>query len=385
MKIAFIGFEDITDPFLWSGIPFTLYHKFKASTGVNVQTIRTANIKVKFPISVLLKRFVYNKLLAYKFGVYRFDREFWCIKAYSATINKEIAAFNPDVILCCNAYQIIDIKTTKPIFIYTDATFKLLNTYYTDYMRYCNTSVKQAQIAENLAFKKAKGIIFSSNWAKKSAVNDYLISEEKINIIPFGSNLKLPSHYQLKLEKKISRDYFSLIFVGYDHERKGLKKAIEIQNRLILKGVNCRLTVIGPSVLPQEFKSEKINFLGKLEMKKPKDCEKLLNAYDDAHFLILPTNVEAFGIVFCEAASLAVPSITHSVGGVDEIIKNNINGIKLPLESMPDQFVEKLLLYIDNSASYQNLRKTTHQEYAARLNWDNTVNQILAIFANSIK
>ena len=132
MKIAFIGFEDINDPFLWSGTPFTLSNKLKMSQDVDVKLICSNTVKIQFPISVLFKRFLYNKLFAYKFGVYRFDREDWCIKANAEYINKELVAFNPDVVLCCTAYQTNKIITDKPIFIYTDATFKHLNSHYTD-------------------------------------------------------------------------------------------------------------------------------------------------------------------------------------------------------------------------------------------------------------
>jgi len=384
MKIAFIGFENIEDPFLWSGIPFTLYSKFKSNLNVNIKAISSHHINIQFPISVLLKRFFYNKLLSYKFGVYRFDRENWCININTKYINNELKAFNPDVILCCTAYQINQIKTNKPIYIFTDATFKLLNTHYTDYMRYCKSSVVQAETVEKTAFEKANGVIFSSNWAKNSAIIDYKVKPDKINILPFGSNLALPINYQLKLQKEIGRDNFSMIFVGYDHERKGLSKAIEIHQKLMLSGVNSKLTIIGPDELPKQYQVDKVNFIGKIDKKDPKNCLKLLNAYDDAHFLILPTQVEAFGIVFCEAASLAVPSITHSVGGTDEIIKNNINGIKLPLACEADLFVEKLLIYIDDNQAYQKLRNSTHQEYCERLNWDNTVMQLLSLFKKSL-
>jgi glycosyltransferase involved in cell wall biosynthesis len=384
MKIAFIGFEDIKNPFLWSGIPFTLYNKFRNSPNVEIKVICSDQIKLHFPISALFKRFLYNKFFAYKYGVYRFDRENWCIKANSEYINKELAIFNPDVILCCNAYQITQIKTNKPIFIYTDATFKQLNTYYTDYMRYCKEAVKTAQLTENLAFKKAEGIIFSSNWAKQSAMNHYHVSTQKISIIPFGSNLKLPNNYQLKLSKAIDKDNFSMIFVGYDYERKGLNKAIEVHESLILNGINSKLTIVGPNKLPEQFKIEGVTFLGKLEMKNQEDCLKLLNAYDDAHFLILPTKADCTPIVFSEAASIAIPTITHAVGGTDEIIKNGVNGIKLPLESSEEDFVKQLLVYINSNEAYQQLRKDTYQEYCDRLNWDSTVSKMICLFSEAV-
>lgn len=380
MKIAFISYENINDPFLWSGIPYTLLKKFKSIEGIEIKAICTNEIPIKYPLTVLIKRFFYNKIMCYRFGVYRFDREDWLIKVHAKFINKALLEFNPDVILCCTAYQINRIEIDKPIFIYTDATFKQLNTHYTDYKRYANESVKQAQRVEKAAFITSQGLIFSSNWAKQSAIVDYAISAEKISVIPFGSNLKLPDNYQLKLHKEISRDHFKMVFVGYDYKRKGLSKAVVIHQKLLAQGINSKLLIIGPEKLPEEFHLKGIDFLGKLEMKNPEDCMKLIDTYDEAHFLILPTMADCTPIVFSEAASLALPVITHAIGGIDEIIKNEINGIKLPTDSDTDLFVEKLIFYIENKQTYQNLRMSTHKEYDERLNWDITVKRLLSLF-----
>lgn len=380
MKIAFIGYENLDDPLLWAGIPHALFSNFKNQPDVEIKIIVPKIETISYPISVMIKRLFYNKLFAYKFGVYRFDRESWFTRARSEEMNRKLVGFNPDVILCCTAYQVNHIITDKPIFIYTDATFKLLNIHYTDYKRYAKVSVKQAESAESLAYQKASGIIFASDWAKQSALVDYLVPSHKINVIPFGSNLKLPANFKIKLVKKITKDNFALVFVGFDYERKGLMKAIKIHEGLMLAGVDSKLTIIGPDKLGPIYEAKNINFIGKLDKKIPSDCAKLLKAYDNAHFLILPTQVEAFGIVFCEAASLAIPSITHAVGGTDEIIKNNVNGIKLSSDSEPSEFVNELLFYIENEHAYQTLRKVTYDKYCERLNWGSAIKQLLSLF-----
>ena len=38
-------------------------------------------------------------------------------------------------------------------------------------------------------------------------------------------------------------------------------------------------------------------------------------------FLILPTEFDAFGIVFCEASAYGVPSIAADVGGVSQPVR----------------------------------------------------------------
>lgn len=378
MKIAFIGFENVENPLLWAGIPYAILTELKKSDGVIVESFCCENERIIFPLKVLLKRFFYNKILKYKYGVYRFDRSEWFIKQKSKELNNKIYLFNPDLILCCTPYQIIGIENSAPVYIYTDATFNLLINNYPDYKRYSLQSKRVGESIEKKALQKAKKIIYSSNWAKDSAINTYNISASKLSVIPFGSNLILDEETKIDFNKKIDKNNFNLIFVGFDPKRKGLDKVIDFHRNLLKKSINSNLFIIGPKQLSKDHLNIKnINFLGKLDKTVPSENAILINTYQKGHFFILPADVEAFGIVYCEAASLALPSISNNLGGVDDIIKHKLNGLKFDPMSSVDKMVESTMEFIIDQQKYTMLRKNTYQYYLEKLNWHQSIQKLI--------
>jgi len=84
----------------------------------------------------------------------------------------------------------------------------------------------------------------------------------------------------------------------------------------------------------------------------------------------MPTRGDAFGHVFCEANAYGLPAIGTKVGGVTEIIKDNINGCTFPLEARIDEYAEYLISLIKNEDKYKEISLNAFNEYKTRLNWE---------------
>lgn len=373
MKIAFVGFEDINDIKLWAGIPYFIG---KTLENAGVQVVYIKDVKpVILPIQLYAKRLFYNKIQKYQKGVYKFSRNKKYLIKKSAQIDSQLKRIDPDIVLCCTPFQIAYLNTDKPIVTWTDATFKLLNSYYPDYMRYCKESVKDGEEAEALALNRINLLVYSAKWAADSAKNDYGSNPEKVKVIPFGANIK--GEWTSKVINKEGRvKTINLLFVGFDPVRKGLQKAIEVTDILNQQGITTRLTVIGPKTL-DGYESRYIIFKGQLDKDKPEELEAIKNAYSNADFFILPTTTEAFGIVFCEAMSYGVPCLSHDVGGISDIIINHINGMKFPVTAKPEDFAAVIHRFTSNPDKYLELRKTTYRDYSDRLNWKRSISSLI--------
>ena len=96
------------------------------------------------------------------------------------------------------------------------------------------------------AFENSSISILSSNWAKKSAIADYGISDEKLRVIKFGANHACNHTPDVK---SITSQEINLLFVGKDWKRKGLDVAINCTNDLNKRsdGVHYHLDVVGCS------------------------------------------------------------------------------------------------------------------------------------------
>lgn len=119
----------------------------------------------------------------------------------------------------------------------------------------------------------------------------------------------------------------NILMVGRDYFQKGLYTAISALP-LILKVVpDATLTVIG-----KEYPHSKV--LAKLLAKGlpvtfidgvPREC--LSRYYQESSVFIHPSEIEAFGIVLLEAMASGLPIVASRVGGIPEIVEDELNGL----------------------------------------------------------
>jgi glycosyltransferase involved in cell wall biosynthesis len=91
--------------------------------------------------------------------------------------------------------------------------------------------------------------------------------------------------------------------------------------------------------------------------------------YREAHFLVLPTRSEAFGVVFSEASAFGVPSVASNTGGVPSAIADGRNGRLLPAGASPDAYAAVIRELFSDSDAYRRLALSAYGEYEQRLNW----------------
>jgi glycosyltransferase involved in cell wall biosynthesis len=87
----------------------------------------------------------------------------------------------------------------------------------------------------------------------------------------------------------------------------------------------------------------KIKYLGPIDSNHP----RLIEEYQKASVLILPSLYEAFGMVIIEALACETPVITTNVGGTPEIVKDGVNGILVPVND-PVKLAEAIDYLLNN-------------------------------------
>lgn len=134
--------------------------------------------------------------------------------------------------------------------------------------------------------------------------------------------------------KRIRKEIFGaseqnqiLLSVGTLHERKGHKYLISAFQKINKKFPSTRLIIAGEG--PERANLEKLiknlDLNSKVKLLGQRlDINELMESSD---LFILPSLKEAFGLVILEAFSAKMPVIASSVGGIPEIITNNINGL----------------------------------------------------------
>ncbi len=292
---------------------------------------------------------------------------------YGKILSERINRSNHDVVIVRDYFLGAYLDVNRPIVYIGDTTFRL-------FKENLNIpSIEFENVADNLEKKMIDNsdcIIFSSNRAKQSAVKDYNCLKDKIHVVEFGANIPHPEKWQHNIDTSLC----NLVFIGRNWEKKGGDKVLGAYKKLKSEGFPCALTIIGstPPEMPEE--DENLTIIPFLDKSKPEHLERLCGILYHSHFLILPTEFDAFGIVFCEASAYGVPSIAADVGGVSQPVRKGKNGFLLPSTASAEDYAEKIQSVFSDREGYLKLRASSRQEYETRLNWNvwgEKVNRIL--------
>lgn len=229
--------------------------------------------------------------------------------------------------------------------------------------------------------EKVDTIIYSSQWAAQDAISYYNISPQKIHIVEFGANIPHPEKYQIEIDTSVC----NLVFIGRNWEKKGGEKVLAAFKKLKADDVSCTLTLIGSTPSDISGGEHDLTIIPSLDKSKPEDLSRMQEILYKSHFLVLPTEFDAFGIVFCEASAYGIPSIAANVGGVSQPVREGMNGFLLPDNATAEEYAEKIKSIFSDKESYLKLRMSSRREYENRLNWDVWGEKVNKIVGNTVE
>jgi len=272
--------------------------------------------------------------------IYKYQYNVGLAKRMAAILDKRIETAKPDVLLgSLVSPEVAFLKSKLPLFLTTDATFPLLNDVYASHSNLSKISIKNATQLERMAFEKATKLILPLKWLADSAMSEYGISSCKIAVVPYGSNLDFhasEAEISEMITRCISGAKLKLLFVGVRWEEKGGPFAVEVLKKILSKGVEAELLVIGCSPeVPNKL--DEVKILGFLDKENELGLSILKKSYEEASFFLLPTKAECIGMSFIEAASYGLPAIGTNVGGVPEAVIHEKTGYICEETSTPEE------------------------------------------------
>lgn len=360
IKVGFLTHQNYLDKTTYSG---ALYYMRAALKRRDLEIIDLGNPQKPSLFTKISNKFKKPSNFS-KIGTPEYVAEY---KKFIELINKQLKQTPCDVILAPVAREELTfLETEIPTIHLSDTTFCLLEKAYQLNISESQKAIESEQ--EFLVAAKATKLVYSSEWAANSAINDYKANPDKIVIIPFGGNLEsIPSISEILSNKTIPP--FRILFVGKDWSRKGGDIAFQTLVSLCEKGVDAELTVVG-STPPASSKHDKLKVLPFLNKNVPKDSKQLKELFLKSNIFISATRADCSPLVLCEANAYGMPVLTTDVGGVPSIVKNGINGYMLPLSATGEDYANLIIDKLSDPIHYQNLVKSSRKEYDSRLNWD---------------
>lgn len=318
-----IGYVAPTDPFKdkkeWSGTYYGLCEALKmGGYQVEYNNMMTNKFLAKvYRVFYGKGSFIHSRLMS-RYHINSIDKD----------LNKYDLIFIP-----AQVDIVAGLKTSTPIIYYTDGTIPLMVDYY--WFNFSNRAIKEAKLIEERALKNASLNIFSSEWAANSAIKDYGIDSNRVDVLPFGANID-DSLINYKVKDYSQTKKLNILFSGVDWVRKGGNIAVDTVKRLNERGINSTLYVCG--IRNEDFPTELNNVdyvknVGFLNKNEESDLQKYLDIWENTDIFILPTRAECSAIVLNEANAYGVPILTTETGGLANYVINGINGQRLPLQA----------------------------------------------------
>ena len=362
VKIAFLTSHVLDDVNQWSG---TSYYMYKSLSQLH-SVIPIGSGLVNQLQSFSLDNFASSKDL---------DRYVWLLgKLYSERIR---SIPNLDCVIFGNLYTDAFMERKVPYIHLSDTNFHMNSTI----LHYGSEFSLRKEKIERIALHKYNSIIYSSTWAKRNTIDYYGIDSHKIHVVELGANIPPPKDFKLES----SMDICNLVFIGRNWKEKGGQKVLDAYKLLKYSNFPCTLTCIG--TIPPHFDAsdKSLRIYPFLDKSIPEHLSLLCSILRESHFLILPTEFDAYGIVFCEASAYGCPSLATDVGGVCQPVKEGKNGFLFPKNTKSEDYAEKIRYLWSNPTEYQQLRATSRYEYETRLNWDIWSKKVTKIFEQTVE
>lgn len=360
---AYVTIQDPSDVRSWSGLDYYIAksltaHRFSLHMLGPLDTRYDSLLKVKEAAMRTVTRRKHPR-----------DREPAIARNYAAQLARKVTSRH-EVVFAIGTLAIPYLECRQPIVFWSDATFASNVDFYPVYSNLTKSSLRNGHALEQAALDNSRLAIYASDWAARSAIADYGMDPQRVAVVPFGANMEgcLSAG---EAEDAIARRETSrcrLLFIGAEWERKGGHVAVEVARALNESGLNTQLDIVGPWPEQSEPPSF-VRALGYVDKSSGRGRQLLRQLLLEAHFLVLPSRAECYGVVLCEAAAHAVPALATSVGGIPTVVRDGVNGMLFDRDADPADYAQSITSLF-GTAQYRALALSSLEEYERRLNWD---------------
>jgi glycosyltransferase involved in cell wall biosynthesis len=237
--------------------------------------------------------------------------------------------------------------------------------------------VAVAADAEGAVLTRARAVVTTSSWTRERLLYRYRLPPQRVQIARPGADLDD--------EAPGTPGGGRLLSVAAVVPHKGHDLLLGALRGLAQPGWNC--TVVGaldrdpPFVERLRRQADESGILDRICFTGPRWGEELRREYQAADLLVVPSRLEAYGMVVTEALAVGVPVIATAVGGVPEALGRTADGppgLLVPPED-PVALGEVLGTWLRDAGLRARLRRAARERRRALEGWDATARRVAAV------
>jgi glycosyltransferase involved in cell wall biosynthesis len=363
MRAAYVTTYDPADRRAWSGLG---YHISRCLELVGIAVERIGPLERR-PSARTRARRLAGGLRGLS---YPLDRDPDVAQAYSEQVAGLVDSAGCDLVFSPGTLPVAHLRPGRPVAIWADATFASLLRSYPDVGRFAQRTVRQGMDLDRRALARASVAFYASDWAAQSAIDDHGADPDRVEVVPFGANLRIDHDRETveELVRSRSTATWRLLFVGVDWERKGGDRAVEVARLLNLRGRPTELHVVGSE--PKRDLPPFVHVHGFVDSSTGAGADALRGLYRQSHVLVHPARAECFGVVFCEAAAHGVLSAASRVGGIPSAVRDGLTGTLFDVDAPAADYADHVERLLGDRPRYEEAALAAFDEYLRSLSWE---------------
>ncbi len=110
----------------------------------------------------------------------------------------------------------------------------------------------------------------------------------------------------------------------------------------------------------------------------------LLKTYQNATVHVIPSHYEGLPTVLLEAMSCGLPVVATDIGGNNEVISSEVNGLLVP-PKCPTEMAQAVLRLLDNPELRERLGDVARKTIEDRYTWNKIADRILSCYENLLQ
>lgn len=365
MKIAYVSDLDARNVRSWSGSTWHMWNGL-AEAGADVELITPLNVPRK-------RWYAAVKHLWQALGkTYSHRGEPRVLRALAAQVQAGLRDLHgaPDVIFSCGKPPIAALETPIPMVFADDGSVPAITRLYPGMGRLTRRCVRQMLAAERGLLARVLMGTYASEWAADAARKAYPESASRVDSVPWGANIecrRTDADIETFIAARRSSGVFRVFFSGVDWKRKRGDLVVDACRLARARGTPVELDLAGcrpPEPLPDFVRVH--GFISKSTAEGRKKIDRL---YETADVLFVPSRAEAYGVVFAEAGSFGVPSLSTAVGGISSVVRDGVNGRLLPLQAGPEEYADILFEGWRGPERWATMARRSYRHYREHLTW----------------
>ncbi|MBO8138806.1 MAG: glycosyltransferase family 4 protein [Desulfotomaculum sp.] len=229
-------------------------------------------------------------------------------------------------------------------------------------------------------------VIVCSHYMHEELRRVFQVPEDKLTIVPNGVN---PEYFEVKKDNTILRGNYAapgekiVFYVGRLVQEKGVQVLLEAAPKILHYHPNTKFVIAGkgPHMIPLRRQARRMGIEARVYFTGYVDDSTRNNLYKFADVAVFPSLYEPFGIVALEAMAARTPVVVSDTGGLSEIIKHGINGLKAYVGN-PNSIADNVLHMLMNPESARRMEQRAYKDVIEKYNWNKIAGKTVELYGD---